>query len=149
MYQDKDAEMQLGQEADVRVPVHEEELVIGKQPREAGRVHVHKDVVDEPQTLDVLVNREHVVVERAPYSGPGGQADEAFLERDIDVPLMGEEVVVEKRVRGVEEIAIHKEVVTEQRRVSDTVRKERVTIDGIDVAEQTRAGATAPRGAAK
>ncbi len=53
---------------------------------------------------------------------------------------MGEELVIGKRVVVTEEIRLHKEAVTEQRRVVETVRKERVTVEGLD--EQTQADAT-------
>jgi len=116
---------------DVRIPVREEELVAGKRAEEQGRVHIHKDVVEEQETVDVPVTRERVTVERVPYSGSadGISTDDAFAERDIDVPVMGEEVVAEKRSRGVEEVRIRKDAVTENVPVTDTVRKERVSVD--------------------
>lgn len=119
----------LNQGEDIRVPVREEELIAGTRPEEEGRVHVHKDVIEEQQTINVPVTRERVTVERAPLSGRDVPMDDAFTERDIDVPVMGEEVVAEKRVRGVEEVRIRKDAFTEQQQVSDTVRKERVSVD--------------------
>jgi uncharacterized protein (TIGR02271 family) len=121
----------VNQTGDVRVPVREEELVVGKERNQEGSVHVHKDVVTEQQTVNVPLQHERVTVERVPYSGDVVD-DDAFTERDIDVPVMGEKATVGKRVSGVEEVAIHKEVVTDQQNVSDTVRKERVTVDGVD-----------------
>ncbi|MGH2411143.1 MAG: YsnF/AvaK domain-containing protein [Chloroflexota bacterium] len=128
------------QSGDIRVPVREEELVTDTRQAEQGRVRVHKDVVEEDQTITVPVRKERVTVERVPYSGDGDQSafgkdsldKEAFTDRDIDVPVMGEEVVVGKRVRGVEEVRIHKDAVTDQQQVNDTVRKERVKVDGVD-----------------
>jgi uncharacterized protein (TIGR02271 family) len=124
-------------QADIRVPVREEELVVGKQQQEAGRVHIHKDVEEVPETADVTLRRETVTVERVPYSGEPTTDAELFQERDIDVPVMGEEAVAAKRVQGVEEVRVHKDVVEEQEQVSDTVRKERVTVDGTDVQDRT------------
>jgi uncharacterized protein (TIGR02271 family) len=118
---------------EVRVPVREEELVAGTRPTEEGRVRLRKDVVEEQQTLTVPVTREQVRVERVPVSGDAPVDDDAFEERDIEVPVMGEEVVAGKRARVVEEVRLHKDVVTDQEQVSDTVRKERVQIDGADV----------------
>jgi uncharacterized protein (TIGR02271 family) len=120
-------------QTDIRVPVREEELVVGKQQQEEGRVHLHKDVVEEPQTVDVALRQERVTVERVPYSGDVTATDngELFQERDIDVPVMGEEAVVAKRVQGVEEVRVHKDVVTGTQQFSDSVRKERVTVDGV------------------
>jgi len=118
---------------EIAVPVREEELAVGKRAREEGRVHLHKDVVAEQQTVNVPLTQERVTVERVPVAG---QADvntaDAFQERDIDVPVRGEEAVVGKQVHATEEVRLHKEVATEQQQVSDTVRKERVTIEGTD-----------------
>ena len=122
---------EVDQTGDIRVPVREEELVVGKRAEEQGRVHIHKEVTETPQSVDVSTQHERVTVERVAFSGDVN-ADDAFVERSIDVPLMGEEAVVGKQVRGVEEVVIHKDVTTEQQRVTDTVRKERVVVDGVD-----------------
>lgn len=70
--------------------MREEELVVGKQVEEQGRVHVHKDVVSEQQTVSVPLQQERVTVERVAYSGDPAASGDAFVERDIDVPVMGE-----------------------------------------------------------
>jgi len=121
---------------DVRVPVREEELVVGKQATEGGRVHIHKDVVTEEATANVPLRQERVTVERVPASGEVQAGDDTFVERDIDVPVMGEEAVVGKRVSGVEEVVIRKDMVTKNEQVGDTVRKQRVTVDGVDTDDQ-------------
>ena len=40
-----------------------------------------------------------------------------------------EEAVVEKRVRAAEEVRLHKDVVTDQQQVSDTVRREEARVE--------------------
>ncbi len=118
---------------EVRVPVREEELVVGKQEREIGRVHLHKDVVEEEQTITEPVTREQVRVEHVGTQGDYTEAGpDAFVEKDIDVPVMGEEIVTGKRAVVKDEVRVYKEAVTEDQQVSDTVRKERVTVDGAD-----------------
>jgi len=120
-------------DTDIRVPVVEEELVVGKRQEELGRVRIHRDVVEEQQSVDVPLQRERVTVERVAVSGTTDtNLNDAFREQDIDVPVMGEEAVVGKRVHEVEEVRLRKESVTEQQQVSDTVRKERVIVDGVD-----------------
>lgn len=123
---------------DVRVPVVEEELVAGKRADELGRVHLHKDVVEEQQTVPVTLQREEVTVERVPVQGKADVSTaDAFTEKDIDVPVMGEEAVVEKQPRVTEEVRLRKNAMTEQQQVSDTVRKERVVVDGADETPST------------
>ena len=128
---------------DVRVPVMEEELVAGKRQEEIGRVHLHKEVVAEQESVPVTLQREQVTVERVPVSGQtdAGTVTDAFREQDIDVPVMGEEAVVGKRAREVEEVRLRKEAVTEQEQITDTVRKERVVVDGVDDQTVTGQGA--------
>jgi uncharacterized protein (TIGR02271 family) len=118
-----------------RVPVMEEQLVAGKREEEIGRVHLHKDVVEEPQTVTAQVTREQVEVERVPITDQGqtrGVDANAFQEEDIDIPLKGETLVAEKQPVEREEVRLHKRAVTEEQQVTDTVRKERVVADGGD-----------------
>lgn len=131
-YQDR-AATETATDQDVRVPVMEEELQVGKRQEEVGRVHLHKDVVEEPQTVTGQVTREQVEVERVPVQGDYTANDaDVFTEKDIDVPVMGEEMVVGKRPVVNEEVRLRKDAVTEEQQVSDTVRKERVTVEGAD-----------------
>ena len=118
---------------DIAVPVREEELIAGKERGEAGRVHIGKDVVQEQQSINVPVTHEEVSVEWVPVDRdvPADQLGaDAWQEKDIDVPLMGEQVTTDKRARVTEEVRLQKTPVTEQQQVSDTVRKERVRLEG-------------------
>jgi uncharacterized protein (TIGR02271 family) len=115
-------------EQDIRVPVHEEELVVGKRQQEKGRIHLHKDVVEEQQTVSTPVTHEEVYVEHVVVNDEIPADTDAFVERDIDVPIMGEEVITSKRAKTTEEVRLRKEAVTDQRQVSDTVRKERLNM---------------------
>ena len=117
--------------ADIRVPVYEEQLVAGTREGELGRVHLHKEVTTEQESIPVTLRREQVTVERVPGQGQASAdaLQDAFKERDIDVPVMGEEAVAGKQVREVEEVRLHKNVAKTQAQVTDTVRKESVVID--------------------
>jgi uncharacterized protein (TIGR02271 family) len=118
---------------DIVVPEYQEELVVGKRQEEIGEVHLHKDVVEEQETIAVNLRREEVTVERVPVSGDAidpNTAQDAFKNADIEVPVMGEEAVVGKRAHEVEEVRLRKQTFEDQQQVSDTVRKERVVVDG-------------------
>jgi uncharacterized protein (TIGR02271 family) len=98
----------------ITVPVHEEDLVVGKQEGEQGRVRLHKEVVQEHETVNVLLEQERVTVERVPVTGqvdPNAVRD-AFQERDIEVPVEGEEAVVDKQTRATMAVRVRKERVT-------------------------------------
>jgi uncharacterized protein (TIGR02271 family) len=132
---------QTTNDSDLRIPVHEEELVVGKQMEQEGQVHIHRDVTTERQTVSVPLKKERVTVDRTTFQGDAtDMGDDAFVDRDIDVPVMGETAVVGKRVSGVEEVLVHKDMVTDQQQVGDTVRKERVVVDGADDSDQMVAG---------
>jgi len=116
------------------VPEYEEELVAGTRQEQIGDVHLHKDVVTEQESVPVTLRREEVTVERVPVDQAvaGDTTRDAFQNKDIDVPVMGEEAVVGKQVRETEEVRLRKQATTVQQQVTDTVRKERVVVDGTD-----------------
>ncbi len=130
---------------DIEVPVYEEELTVGKRQEQIGDVHLRKDVVQEQQTVSVPLQHEEVTVERVPVSGQVDAATvrDAFQGGDIEVPVMGEEAVVGKKVVETEEVRLHKQAVTQDQTVSDTVRRENVTVDADP--ENMLKGDVAPR----
>jgi uncharacterized protein (TIGR02271 family) len=130
------------QQGPIDVPLVEEELEVHKErvARPEGEVRLHKDVVEEQQSVEVPVTHEEVHVERAPVSGEaaGQVPSNAFQERDIEVPVMEETVDVEKRARVGEEVRIEKTPVTEQKRFTETVRKEKLSVDQAGGRDLTR-----------
>jgi uncharacterized protein (TIGR02271 family) len=116
-------------EEELRVPLKEEELVVGKQTREAGRVVVKKEVVTEEKQVTVPVTHEEVRVERVP-AGAAATTDEPFEKETVSVPLHEEEVVVGKRPVVREEVRVTKQPITEQRVASETVRREEAEVEG-------------------
>ena len=107
----------------------EEELHVGTAARERGRVRLRKYVVTEEVQKTVPVQREEVRVEREPIteanveaatSGPG------ITESEHEVTLHEEEPVVEKRTVPKERVRLEKDTVTDEREVSEEVRKERI-----------------------
>ena len=124
-----DSRYQRGVEAR-RLTLSEEQLQVGKRQREAGEVEVRKTVETEHVSESVPVTREEVRVERRPLSAGDVDTTNATIgEDEIRVPLMEEEVVVEKRVVPTEEVVIRKEAVTEDRNVEADVRRERLVSD--------------------
>jgi uncharacterized protein (TIGR02271 family) len=115
------------------IDVHEEELTASTRPVERGEVRINKEVIEEQQTLEVPVTEEEVEVTRRRVDRDVTVDDHAFEEGTIEVPLRGEEVDVEKRARVVEEIDVDKTARTHNERVTDTVRREEVNIEGDNV----------------
>lgn len=72
---------------------------------------------------------ERVEIERRAVDRPVMAEDDAFRERSIEAEAHGEEVVVSKEARVVEEIALRRESDVRSETVSDTVRRTEVEIE--------------------
>lgn len=105
----------------------EEELQVGKRDVETGRARLRKHVETEPVDLDVDLKRETAHVTREPIDQPVSGAE--IGEQEVEVPLHGEEAVVQKQTVAKERVSVDKDVETEHQQVSDDVRKERVDVD--------------------
>ena len=121
-------------EDDVRVRRSEEEISVETREREAGEMRVRKRVRTERERLTVPKKHVEVTVERVPVDGAVPEGDEAATapqigEEEIVVPVVEEEIVVEKRPVVKEEIRIRKRVVEEVEIVEEDVRREEVEID--------------------
>jgi uncharacterized protein (TIGR02271 family) len=110
----------------------EEELSVGTTERETGRARLKKYVVTDEVQQTVPVRREEVRVEREPVTDEN--ADDAMSgpeisEAEHEVTLKQEEPVVEKRTVPKERVRLEKDVETDERQVSEQVRKERVEVE--------------------
>jgi uncharacterized protein (TIGR02271 family) len=111
----------------------EEELRVGTTQRERGRARLRKYVVTQDQQVTVPVSREEVRVEREPITDANLDAatsGPAISEEEHEVTLREEQVVVDKRVVPKERVRLDTETVTEERQVSEEVRKEQIEVDG-------------------
>jgi uncharacterized protein (TIGR02271 family) len=115
---------------------HEEELKVGKRATETGRLRLHKWVTTEPVQADVELRQETAEVHRERIDQPVSNAE--MGEREIEVPLRGEEAVVEKQAVAKERVSVDKSTDTRKERVSDEVRKEHVEAEGEDVETKPR-----------
>jgi uncharacterized protein (TIGR02271 family) len=112
-----------------RIQVKEEELHAHKQPVAAGEVRVHKEVRTEHQTVDVPVRKEEVVIERHGVTGQPAATTDFRPGEEIRVPVMEEQVTVEKTPVVKEEVTVGKRVVQDTERVAGDVRKEEVRVE--------------------
>jgi uncharacterized protein (TIGR02271 family) len=113
----------------------EEQLRVGTETHETGRVRLRKHVVTEHQNVTVPVSREEVTVEREPitdanrgaaHSGPAISAEEH------EVTLSAERPVVEKEAVPVERVRLGTETRTQHETVGGEVRKEQIEVDADD-----------------
>ncbi len=115
-------------EQEYRVRRSEEELEVGTRQREAGAVRVRKRVRTDRERIVVPKKRVEVTVERVPVVD-GEAAGSGIGEGEIVVPIVEEEVIVEKRPVVKEELRIRKEVVEDTEVVEEDVRREEIDVD--------------------
>ncbi len=136
------------EEEDLKVQRTEEELAAGTREREAGQVRVNKRVRTDREQIRVPKRREEVSVERVPVEGR--EASEAEIgEDEISMPVVEEEVVVEKRPEVKEEIRVRKDVVHDEEVVEEDVRREEVDVEDATYREQRQAEGQTARGTAQ
>lgn len=116
---------------EVRVPIVEEQLAVGKREVQRGRARIHTYVQETPVQEQVTLREEHLNVERHAVNRPVGAGDlsNAFQDRTIEVTERAEVPVVAKEARVVEEVVIGKEATQHTETVRDTVRRTEVDVD--------------------
>jgi uncharacterized protein (TIGR02271 family) len=136
---DRDRDLDLGRDrttdvGDESIVRREEQLNVGTERVETGRLRIRKHVVTEQQTVTVPVEREEFEVVREPIDGTSTTGG-ALGEDEIAVTTHAERPVVDKQVVDAERIGVEKRTVTDQERVSADISKEEIDIDregGID-----------------
>jgi len=128
------------------IPVIEEQLQVGKRVVETGSVRVSKTVHEEEVNVETPVVVEKLDIERIPINQYVESAPPAVrYEGDVMiVPILEEVVVVQKRLRLVEELRITKR--QEHTQVSQPVilRREEVTVERRDNNDALNPGAVPP-----
>ena len=121
-----------GPKTDEAMTRSEEELRVGTAERERGRVRLRKHVVTENVQQTVPVRREEVRVEREPITGENiddAMSGPEISEDEHEVVLREEEPVVEKRTVAKERVRLGKDSITDEREVSEEIRKEQIDVD--------------------
>jgi len=128
----------LYQGGEVKVPIVQEELQVGKREVEGGGVRVNTRVEEVPVTEQVTLREETVDVHRKPVNREVTNADlSAIQQGSFEVVEHDEQAIVGKQARVVEEVHIKKNVEERVENIQDTVRRTDVDID--QVGGQTRA----------
>jgi len=113
----------------LRVPIVEERLAVGTREVDRGEVAIRKTIIEEQQTVPVTLTHEEVRVEERDVADRPATGDKLFQEETIHVALRGEEAVVAKEAFVTGEVVIEKDAVSQERQITDTVRKQRVDVD--------------------
>lgn len=115
------------------IPVLEEELVAGKRERVTGRVRVtmHAETVEE--VVEQALESIHAHVTRIPVNRDLEPGAPIPVMRTLDgltiVPVLEEVLVVEKRLRFVEELHIKQQKSVEQVSTAVSLRKQSAQVE--------------------
>ena len=111
------------------IPVVEENLVVGKREVDRGGVRIYSHVVERPVEADVTLRDERINVARRAVDRPATAADFQNGNGSFEVRASGEEAVVGKTSRVVEEVTVGKQATEHTEAVRDTVRKTEVDVE--------------------
>jgi uncharacterized protein (TIGR02271 family) len=113
------------------IPVIEEYVTLDKQEVEVGRLHIRKKIKEQDEIISIPLfhddfNIEHVKVGKQ----VDGALPEVRFEGDtIVIPVLREEVIIQKRLMLVEEVRITKNKIVSNYEQQVTLRKEEVVIE--------------------
>ena len=112
------------------IPVVAEVLTVGKEAIVTGGVRVSTQVTERTETVDLLLRREEVQVERVPINQPVDEAPQPRQEGDFwIIPILEEVVVVEKKLFLKEEVRIRRTSHEVHSPQAVTLRSEEVVIE--------------------
>ena len=129
-----------GPETDDAMTRSEEELRLDKIRRPSGLVRLRKYITTEQVAATVPVQREEARIEREPITDANvgaAMSGPELSEEEHELTLSEEEVTVDKKVVPKERVRVDTDVVTEERSVTEDVRKENIEVEG-DVETGTR-----------
>jgi uncharacterized protein (TIGR02271 family) len=122
--------IEAGQESAFVLPVSREEVQVGTQSVETGRIAIHKTVQEQTKVVDEPLLSEEVEIERVAINRPVETPPAVRHEEDVlIIPLLEEVLFVEKRLVLREEIRVkklRKEIHAPQQ---VTLRQEQVEIE--------------------
>lgn len=130
------------------IPLHEEQVQVGKRTVETGTIRLRKQITTETINQPVEIRKETMVVDREPAGSAGtsqslqsssrqgqqfqsqsGAISQPFEEGEIVLRLHSEEPVIEKRVVPAGNIVVETRVNNEQVNVQQQIRRENIAVD--------------------
>lgn len=114
-------------ESRISVPLVREDLVAQRSGEQVGTVRLHKAVETEEREFEVAISHDEVIVEHiAPEQLDANNARAGANE--LLIPIMEEQIVVQKRMVVKEYVRVRKRQVVEQRQVREPVRREVLSV---------------------
>jgi uncharacterized protein (TIGR02271 family) len=117
---------------EIREEVIQEEIQVGKREVDRGGVRVFTHISEQPVSEQVTLREERVDVERRPVDRPATEADLSRpAQEEVVIREKGEEPVIAKQARVVEEVVVSKDVKERTQNVQDTIRRKDVDVEQI------------------
>jgi uncharacterized protein (TIGR02271 family) len=111
------------------IPVIQEEITIDKRVIETGKVRISKRISEHEELVDVPIFQEQVSVERIPMNLFVEAQPQVRQEGDtLIIPVVQEQVVIQKKLLLVEELRVRKQIVESHHPQQVTLFKEEVDI---------------------
>ena len=111
------------------IPIARETLHVGRRRVDTARVRVTTTTEVEPVVIDETLQSEQVTIRRTPI---GQFVDEPPAPRyegnALIIPVVEEVVIVERRLRVVEEVRIERQIGTRRHRETVPLRRQRVEV---------------------
>lgn len=109
----------------------EEQLTVSHTVQVTGAVRLHKRIVTETITQTVDVRREELVIteltpDNVTLHDGTAHGDEQLHDREFDLILHEERVVITTTVVPIERVRVRVNVVTDQVQIEETLRREHI-----------------------
>ncbi len=119
------------------IPVVQEDLVVGKREVDRGGVRIYSHLVEQPVSADVTLRDERIIVDRTAVNRAATAADFATGTGVVELTATGEEAVVGKTSRVVEEVRVGKQASEHTEKINETVRHTEVDVEPVTVTTGT------------
>jgi uncharacterized protein (TIGR02271 family) len=118
------------QEEVASIPLVEERLAVSRQEVETGRLRVRITVDEHEEKVGAELRHDEVEIRRVPKNEALTELPGVRTDGDVTIiPVVEEQLVVEKRLVLVEEIHVVRRTETERREVPVTLRTEQADIE--------------------
>ena len=114
---------------EIRIPIIREELVVGKETIETGKVRIEKSVSTEEVSFDLSLTEESYKVVRVPKNEEVAVTPAIRHEGDLTIiPVVREVAVIQKKLMLVEEIHVRRSLTPRETTLHETIRSEEVEV---------------------
>ncbi|ELR97172.1 YsnF/AvaK domain-containing protein [Gloeocapsa sp. PCC 73106] len=114
--------------------VIEEDLQVGKEEVERGRMRIYTVVTEREVQQDVTLRDETLKVSRRPVNRSVSINPDLFKQKSFEMVEIDEIAKVKKTARVVEEVSLGKEVIEKIETIKETLRRQDVEIEEVKTA---------------